>query len=164
MNKLLVYLASLLILAMATALAVSAQEINATMDAALNNATINSSIIDEAAIAANNATAPAEARESSNISAINLSSAKEEAQNLSTADSSIVAPISQMALPAPLVAAGASSIQTAAPQEGTQKIGAVVNDANRTVAAPSQMEPLEVGLPAKPIKDVSTIFFVCDLV
>ena len=164
MNKLLVYLASLLILAMATALAVSAQEINATMDAALNNATINSSIIDEAAIAANNATAPAEAMESSNISAINLSSAKEGAQNLSTADSTIVAPISQMALPAPLVAAGASSIQTAASQEGTQKIGAVVNDANRTVADPSQMEPLDLGLPTKPIKDVSTIFFVCDLV
>ena len=149
---------------MATALAVSDQEINATMDAALNNATINSSIIDEAAIAANNATAPAEAMESSNISAINLSSAKEGAQNLSTADSTIVAPISQMALPAPLVAAGASSIQTADPQEGTQKIGAVVNDANRTVADPSQMEPLDLGLPTKPIKDVSTIFFVCDLV
>ena len=164
MNKLLVYLASLLILAMATALAVSAQEINATMDAALNNATINSSIIDEAAIAANNATAPAEAMESSNISAVNLSSAKEATQNLSTADSTIVAPISQMALPAPLVAAGASSIQTAASQEGTQKIGAVVNDANRTVADPSQMEPLNLGLPTKPIKDVSTIFFVCDLV
>ena len=164
MNKLLVYLASLLILAMATALAVSDQEINATMDAALNSATINSSIIDEAAIAANNATAPAEAMESSNISAVNLSSAKEGAQNLSTADSTIVAPISQMALPAPLVAAGASSIQTAASQEGTQKIGAVVNDGNRTVADPSQMEPLDLGLPTKPIKDVSTIFFVCDLV
>lgn len=164
MNKLLVYLASLLILAMATALAVSAQEINATMDAALNNATINSSIIDEAAIAANNATAPAEGVQSSNISAVNLSRAKEAAQNLSTADSSIVAPISQMALPAPLVAAGASSIQTAAPQEGSQKIGTVVDDANRTVLDPSQMEPLGLGLPTRPIKDVSTIFFVCDLV
>lgn len=164
MNKLLVYLASLLILGMATALAVSAQEINATMDAALNNITINSSIIDEAAIAADNATAPTDAVQSSNISAINLSRAKDETQNLSTADSSIIAPISQMALPAPLVAAGASSIQTAAPQEDSQKIGTVVNDANRTTIDPSQMEPLELGFAAKPIKDVSTIFFVCDLV
>jgi len=26
------------------------------------------------------------------------------------------------------------------------------------------MEPLELGLPTKSMKDVSTIFFVCDLV
>ena len=157
MNKLLIYLASLLILATATALAVSAQESNVTADnvtadAALNNTNINS-------------TSAATAPQSSNNSAINLSTAKEATQNLSTADSSIVAPISQMALPAPALAAGASSIQTAAaPQEGSSKIGAVVNDANRTVADPSQMQPLDLGLPTKPVKDVSTIFFVCDLV
>lgn len=151
MNKLLIYLASLLILATATALAVSAQEINATADAALNNTTINST------------SAAAEAPQSSN-SAINLSTAKEATQNLSTADSSVVAPISQMALPAPEVAAGASSIQSASALEASQKIGTVVNDANRTVQDPSQLKPLEVGLPTKPIKDVGTIFFVCDLV
>ena len=156
MNKLLIYLASLLILATATSLAVSAQESNVTADnvtsdAALNNTTINS-------------TSAATAPQSSNNSAINLSRAKEATQNLSTADSSVVAPISQMALPAPEVAAGASSIQTAVPQEGSSKIGVVVNDANRTIADPSQMEPLDLGLPAKPAKDVSTIFFVCDLV
>jgi len=152
MNKLLIYLASLLILAEATALAVSAQEINATADAALNNTTINST------------SAAAEALQSSNNSAINLSTAKEATQNLSTADSSVVAPISQMALPAPEVAAGASSIQSASALEASQKIGTVVKDANRTVQDPSQLKPLEVGLPTKPIKDVGTIFFVCDLV
>jgi len=152
MNKLLIYLASLLILAAATALAVSAQEINATADAALNNTTINST------------SAAAEALQSSNNSAINLSTAKEATQNLSTADSSVVAPISQMALPAPEVAAGASSIQSASALEASQKIGTVVKDANRTVQDPSQLKPLEVGLPTKPIKDVGTIFFVCDLV
>ncbi len=156
MNKLLIYLASLLILATATALAVSAQESNVTADnvtadAALNNTTINS-------------TSAATAPQSSNNSAINLSTAKEATQNLSTADSSIVAPISQMALPAPALAAGASSIQTAAPKEGSSKIGDVVNDANRTITDPSQMQPLDLGLPTKPVKDVSTIFFVCDLV
>ena len=151
MNKLFIYLASLLILATATSLAVSAQESNVTVDAAVNNTTINST------------SAGAEAPQSSNNSAINLSRAKEATQNLSTADSSVVAPISQMALPAPELAAGASSIQTAAPQEGSSKIGAVVNDANRTIADPSQMEPLDLGLPTKPVKDVSTIFFVCDL-
>lgn len=156
MNKLLIYLASLLILVAATALAVSAQESNVTVDnviadAALNNTTINST------------SAAAEAPQSSN-SAINLSTAKEATQNLSTADSSVVAPISQMALPAPALAAGASSIQTAAPQEGSSKIGAVVNDANRTITDPSQMQPLDLGLPTKTVKDVSTIFFVCDLV
>ena len=150
MNKLLIYLASLLILAAATTV-VSAQESNVTVDAA-NNTTINSTY------------AGAEAPQSSNNSAINLSRAKEATQNLSTADSSVVAPISQMALPAPELAAGASSIQTAAPQEGSSKIGAVVNDANWTIADPSQMEPLDLGLPTKPVKDVSTIFFVCDLV
>jgi len=152
MNKLLIYLASLLILAAATALAVSAQEINATADAALNNTTINST------------SAAAEALQSSNNSSINLSTAKEATQNLSTADSSVVAPISQMALPAPEVAAGASSIQSASALEASQKIGTVVKDANRTVQDPSQLKPLEVGLPTKPIKDVGTIFFVCDLV
>ena len=152
MKKLLIYLASLLILATATALAVSAQEINATADAALNNTTINST------------SAAAEALQSSNNSALNLSTAKEATQNLSTADSSVVAPISQMALPAPEVAAGASSIQSASALEASQKIGTVVNDANRTVQDPSQLKPLEVGLPTKPIKDVGTIFFVCDLV
>ena len=66
MNKLLIYLASLLILATATALAVSAQEINAIGDAAVNNTTINST------------SAATEALQSSNNSAINLSTAKEE--------------------------------------------------------------------------------------
>jgi hypothetical protein len=152
MNKLLIYFASLLILATATALAVSAQESNVTADAAVNNTTITS------------ISAEAEAPQISNNSAINLSTAKEATQNLSTADSSVVAPISQMALPAPSLAAGASSIQTAAPEEGSQKIGAVVNDINRTIVNPSESEPLELGLPTKPVKDVSTIFFVCDLV
>ena len=152
MNKQLIYLASLLMLAAATSLAVSAQESNVTADAALNNTATNST------------SAEAESLQSSNNSAINLSRAKEETQNLSTADSSVVAPISQMALPAPALAAGASSIQTAAPEEGSSKIGAVVNDANRTIADPSQMQPLELGLPTKPMKDISTIFFVCDLV
>ena len=152
MNKLLIYLAGLLILATATALAASAQESNATVDAAVNNTTINSTY------------SAAEAPQSSNNTAINLSRAKEAAQNLSTADSSIVAPISQMALPAPALAAGASSIQTAAPEEGSQKIGTVVNDINRTIVNPSESEPLELGLPTKSVKDVSTIFFVCDLV
>ena len=156
MNKLLIYLASLLILATATALAVSAQESNVTADnvtadAALNNTNINS-------------TSAATAPQSSNNSAINLSTAKEATQNLSTADSSIVAPISQMALPAPALAAGASSIQAASALEASKKIGNVVNDANRTITDLSHMEPLELGLPTKPVKDVSTIFFVCDLV
>ena len=150
MNKLLIYFASLLILAAATTV-VSAQESNVTADAA-NNTTINSTY------------AGAEAPQSSNNSAINLSRAKEATQNLSTADSSVVAPISQMALPAPELAAGASSIQSAAPEEGSQKIGTVVNDINRTIPNPSESEPLELGLPTKPVKDVSTIFFVCDLV
>lgn len=152
MNKLLIYLASLSILATATALAVSAQEINAIGDAAVNNTTINST------------SAATEALQSSNNSAINLSTAKEETQNLSSADSSVVAPISQMALPAPEVAAGASSIQAASALEASEKIGTVVNDANRTVQDPSQLKPLELGLPTKPVKDVGTIFFVCDLV
>ena len=152
MNKLLIYLASLLILAAATALAVSAQETNATADAAVNNTTINST------------SALADSPQNSNNSAINLSTAKEATQNLSTADSSVVAPISQMALPAPELAAGASSIQAAAPLEASEKIGAVANDANRTIADPTQMEPLDLGLSTKPMKDVSTIFFVCDIV
>ena len=158
MNKLLIYLASLLILATATALAVSAQESNVTADnvtadAALNNTNINS-------------TSAATAPQSSNNSAINLSTAKEATQNLSTAESqsAVVAPISQMALPAPALAAGASSIQAASALEASKKIGNVVNDANRTITELSQMEPLELGLPTKPVKDVSTIFFVCDLV
>jgi len=76
----------------------------------------------------------------------------------------VVAPISQMALPAPALAAGASSIQAASALEASKKIGNVVNDANRTITELSQMEPLELGLPTKSMKDVSTIFFVCDLV
>ena len=161
MDKLLIYLTCLLALTMANSLAVSAQEINGTMDAAASNTTMNNTTIDDTA---NNASIPAEATESSNIIPTNLSSGKEQPQNLSTAQSSITAPISQMALPAPLVAARASSIQSAVPQEGSQEIGTVVKDANHTIPDPSQMDPLELSLPSKPIKDVGTIFFVCDLV
>ena len=159
-------LTSLLILALATALAASAQESNATGDAVVNNTTINITAVDDAVMEADNAAPPMDSAQSSNISAINLSRAKEATQKLSTAESQSAggAPISQMALPAPALAAGASSIQPAAPQEGSSKIGAEVNDANRTVADPSQMEPLDLGLPTKPVKDVGTIFFVCDLV
>jgi len=157
----LIYLTCLLALTMANSLAASAQEINSTVDARANNTTMNNTTIDDTA---NNAPIPAEAPKGSNISPINLSSEKEQPQNLSTAESAITAPISQMALPAPLVAAGASSIQSAVPKEGSQEIGTVVKDANQTIPDPSQMDPLKLGLPGKPIKDVSTIFFVCDLV
>ena len=166
MNRLLVYLTSLMILALATALAVSAQESNATVDAAVNNTTINITALDDAVMEADNAAPHMDSAPSSNISAINLSRAKEATQNLSTAESqsAVVAPISQMALPAPALAAGASSIQAASALEASKKIGNVVNDANRTITDLSQMDPLELGLPTKSMKDVSTIFFVCDLV
>ena len=34
-----------------------------------------------------------------------------------------------------------------------QEIGIVVKDANHTIPDPSQMDPLKLGLPSKPIKD-----------
>lgn len=161
MNKQLKFLASLLIVAMAAAFAGSGQEINATMDATMNNTASNSTMI-EAAVGAENSTA----QESMNKSAINLSAVKGEVKNLSTFDNQSikVAPISQMALAAPLVAAGASSIQTPATEEDSYKMGTVVNDLNQTISDPTEREPLSLGLPTKPVRDTGKMFFVCDLV
>jgi hypothetical protein len=166
MSKNLIFLSSILILALAAA-AGSAQEINATEDnATRNNTTLNSTMIDDSAAGAENATALDSEETGENANLMNLDVAGAGAKNLSTASikSATVAPISQMAGIAPLVAAGASSIQVARAPEDSYKIGTGVGGIDQVNPEHVEIEPLSLGIPIKPMRDTGKMFFVCDLV
>lgn len=164
MSKNLIFLASILILALAAA-ACRAQEINATVDNATLNNTNSSTIIDDAA-GAENATAKDSDPAGKAAGPMNLDVQAAAAQNLSTAKSlsATVASISQMAGAAPLVAAGASSIQVARAPEDSYKIGTGVGGIDQFNPEHMEIEPLSLGIPIKPMRDTGKMFFVCDLV
>lgn len=166
MIKHLIFLSSILILALAAA-AGSAQEINATDDnATVNNTTVNSTTIDDSAAGTQNATALDSEETGENANLINLDVAAAGARNLSTAStkSAEVAPISQMAGIAPLVAAGASSIQVARAPEDSFMIGTGVGGIDQFNPEHMEIEPLSLGIPIKPMRDTGKMFFVCDIV
>ena len=153
MNKQFIYLSGILILATAATFAVAAQETGAA------SATVENDALDNTAL--NNSTinlAP-------DTAVLDLGAAIQTAQNLSTVNGQApeVAAISELAGPAPLVAAGASSAQVAS-EPGSYKIGAGVGGFDVFHPEHMEIEPLKVGIPIKPMRDTGKMFFVCDIV
>jgi hypothetical protein len=138
MNKQFIYLTSILISAMTVAVVASAQD---------------------ASIAANNTTL-------NNNTPLNLDVAGQSLQNLSTVNSQTVtvAPISEMAGAAPLVAAGAASAQVASEPADSYKIGSSVGGIDPFNPKHVDVEPLSLGIATKPMRDTGKMFFVCDIV
>jgi hypothetical protein len=151
MNKQFIYLAGILILAMAATFAVTAQENNATA----NNATLNSTIL--------NNTTPANDSEDA---ALNIGAASHTAQNLSTVNGQpvVVADISEMAGVAPMVTAGASSAQSASELAGSFKIGKGVGGRDPFNPEHVVIDTLKLGIPIKAMRDTGKMYFVCDIV
>jgi len=151
MNKQFIYLAGILILAMAATFAVTAQETNATA----NNATLDSTIL--------NNTTPANDSEDA---ALNIGAAIHTAQNLSTVNGQpiVVADISEMAGVAPMVTAGASSAQSASELAGSFKIGKGVGGRDPFNPEHVKIDTLKLGIPIKAMRDTGKMYFVCDIV
>jgi hypothetical protein len=163
MNKQFIYFASILVLAMASTFAVTAQETNGTA----NNATLNNTILDNVTVGIANPTGQnsTQANDSADA-ALNIGAASHTAQNLSTVNGQpvVVADISEMAGVAPLVAAGASSAQVASELAGSFKIGTGVGGSDPFNPEHVEIESLELGIPIKPMRDTGKMFFVCDIV
>jgi hypothetical protein len=94
-----------------------------------------------------------------------LNNTIQAAQNLSTVNGQppAVAAISKLASAAPLVAAGASSAQVAS-QPDSYKIGTGVGESHIFNPEHIEIEPLNLGIPIKPMRDTGKMFFVCNIV
>ncbi|MDQ1261725.1 MAG: hypothetical protein QG575_906 [Euryarchaeota archaeon] len=151
MNKQLIYLAGILVLAITATFAVTAQETNATA----NNTTLNSTILNNTTTANDSADAP-----------LNIGAEGHNAQNLSTVNGQpiVVADISEMAGVAPLVTAGASSAQSASELAGSFKIGTGVGGLDPFKPEHVKIESLKLGIPIKEMRDTGKMYFVCDIV
>lgn len=151
MNKQFVYLASILVLAMTATFAVTAQQTNATA----NNTTLNGTIMNNTTIV----NVPEDA-------ALDTGAENHDAQNLSTVNGkpTVVADISGMAGVAPLVAAGASSAQSAGEVASSFKIGTGVGGLDPFNPEHLKVESLKLGIPIKEMRDTGKMFFVCDIV
>jgi len=151
MNKQFIYLAGILVVAMAATFAVTAQETNATV----NNTTLNNTILNNTTTAND----PVDA-------ALDIGAESHTAQNLSTVNDQpiVVADISEMAGVAPLVAAGASSAQSASELAGSFKIGTGVGGLDPFNPKHVMIESLKLGLPIKSMRDTGKMYFVCDIV
>ena len=163
MNKQFIYLTSILAVAMAATFAVTAQE----TDAIANNTTLNNTILDNVTASVANPTGQnsTPANDSADV-ASNTSVASHTAQNLSTVNGQpiVVAPISELAGVAPLVAAGASSAQVVSEPEGSFKIGTGVGGSDIFNPKHVEIEAAKLGIPIKAMRDTGKMFFVCDLV
>jgi hypothetical protein len=168
MNKMFIYLTSILAVAMAASIAVTAQESNTTANnVALNNTTLNDTILDNATVGVVNTTAQnsTPANGSADV-VLNIGAASHTTQNLSTVNGQpiVVAPISELAGVAPLVAAGASSAQVASEPEGSFKIGTGVGGSDPFNREQVEIETLKLGIPIKSMRDTGKMFFVCNIV
>jgi hypothetical protein len=163
MKKQSIYLAGILVLAMAATFAVTAQESNAIA----NNTTMNNTTLDNASVGIANPTGQNSTQiNGSADSALNIGAASNTAQNLSTVNGQpvVVADISEIAGVAPLVAAGASSAQSARELAGSFKIGTGVGGSDPFNPAHVKIEALKLGIPIKSMRDTGKMFFVCDIV
>ncbi len=151
MNKQFIYFTGILILATTATFAVTAQETGATA----NNTTLNSTIQNNSTTANDSADA-----------ALNFGAEGHNAQNLSTVEGQpiVVADISEMAGVAPLVAAGASSAQSANKIENSFKIGTEVGGLDPFNPKHVKIDSLKLGIPIKEMRDTGKMFFVCDIV
>ncbi len=130
--------------------------INATLNATVNNTTANNTTVDNTSLSIvdlNNTT-------------LNQTALDQTALNLSTADdtTSNVAPISDMARVDPVLTATASSAQVASDPEGVFKLGVGVDGRDLFEVKENDVKTMEVGIPIKPLRDVGKMVFVCDIV
>jgi len=168
MNKQLIYLTGILVLAMAASLAAAAQETNAGVNnTTLNNTTLNNTILDNTTAGminplAHNSTIQNDSKEE----VLDIGAQSHAAQNLSTVNNKpiVVAPISEMAGVAPLVTAGASSAQAPGDREGAYKIGTGVGGSDPFNPVHPKIAALELDIAAKPMRDTGKMFFVCNIV
>jgi hypothetical protein len=168
MNKKFIYLTSILALAMAASIAVTAQESYTTANNfSLNNTTQNDTILDNATVGVVNTAAQNSAPSNRSQDAVlNISAASHTAQNLSTVNGQqiVVAPISELASVAPMVAASASSAQVAGEPEGSFKIGTGAGGSDPFNPGHVEIDALKLGIPIKSMRDTGKMFFVCDIV
>lgn len=163
MNKQFIYLTSILAVAMAASFAVTAQETNVTA----NNTTLNSTILDNMTAGIKGPTVPNSIPASeSDDTAFNNGAESHTAQNLSIMNGKeiVVAPISELAGVAPLVAAGSSSAQAASEPAGSFKIGTGVGGSDPFNPKHAEIESLKLGISIKAMRDTGKMFFVCDIV
>jgi hypothetical protein len=163
MKKQSIYLAGILVLAIAATFAVAAQESNAIA----NNTTLNNTTLDNASVSIANPTGQNSTQiNDSADAASNIGAASHTAQNLSTVNNQpvVVADISDMAGVAPLVAAGASSAQSASELAASFKIGTGVGGSDPFNPKHLKVEALKLGIPIKSMRDTGKMFFVCDIV
>ncbi len=159
MNRMVLYLTGILILAQVAAMAVSAQDSSAGLNnTASNNTTLNNTAINE--------TAPAATPSNSSAVLLGNADAAGTARNLSTVNDRQISalPISQMAEVAPEVAAGASSAQVGGEENSSYKIGDTVGGIDPFNPEHVDVEPVKVGLENKSMVDTGKLFFVCDIV
>ena len=163
MNKQLIYLTGILVLAMAASLAAAAQETNAgANNTTLNNTTLDNMTAGMANPLAHNSTIQNDSKEE----VLDIGAQSHAAQNLSTVNNKpiVVAPISEMAGVAPLVTAGASSAQAPGDREGAYKIGTGVGGSDPFNPGHLKIATLELDIATKSIRDTGKMFFVCDIV
>jgi hypothetical protein len=163
MNKQFVYLTSILVLAMTTSIAATAQESNATA----NNTTLNSTTLDNAAASIGSPTGQNTTQVNGSADAVlDIGAASHASQNLSTVNDRpvVVADITEMAGVAPLVTAGASSAQATSELAGSFKIGTGVGGSDTFNPKHAEIEALKLGIATKPMRDTGKMFFVCDIV
>ena len=168
MNKKFIYLTGILVLAMAASIAATAQESNATANnTTLNNTTLNNTILDNAVVSIANPTGlnPTQVDDSADP-ALNIGAESRTTQNLSTVNGqpNVVADISKMAGVAPLVAAGASSAQSASEVASSFKIGTGAGGLDPFNPKHVEIESLKLGIPIKAMRDTGKMYFVCDIV
>jgi hypothetical protein len=179
MNRPLIYFTSTLLLLMAATLSVPAQETNVALDnTSMNNTTMNNttsnSILNLTAINGtdlnntNSVSAP-------NGTSLSEPSANETAMNSAIAPQNLTSPANSSAevKPADNLSENAAENVQAAPaaQEGTLEknsftIGTGLQSGKVFVvngnAKPKQT--FEAGIPIKPLRDTSKMYFVCDIV
>jgi hypothetical protein len=163
MNRQFIYLTSILAVAMAASIAVTAQETDATA----NNTTLNNTILDNATVSIANQTEQNSTPANDSTDAVlNVGAASHTTRNLSTVNGQpiVVAPISKLAGVAPLVAAVASSAQVASEPAGSFKIGTGVGGIDPLNPGHVKVEALKLGIPIKSMRDTGKMFFVCDIV
>ena len=163
MNKQLIYLTGILVLAMAASLAAAAQETNAgANNTTLNNTTLDNMTAGMANPLAHNSTI----QNDSKNEVLDIGAQSHAAKNLSTVNNKpiVVAPISEMAGVAPLVTAGASSAQAPGDREGSYKIGTGVGGSDPFNPGHLKIATLELDIATKSIRDTGKMFFVCNIV
>lgn len=168
MNRQFIYLTSILVLAMAASFAATAQESNATANnTTLNNTTLNNTILENAVVAIANPTGQNSTPVNDSAdAALKIGAESHITQNLSTVNGqpTVVADVSKMGGVAPLVAAGASSAQSASEVAGSFKIGTGVGGLDPFNPEHVEIESLKLGIPIKAMRDTGKMYFVCDIV